>query len=134
MKKFLLFFVYLFKGLIKSSIGRFLVLASIILIIFIIIEPPSLKKDKTIAKYHTSIEAYINAQNFVKKQLKAPSTAKFPKSTELRNHVIKIGQDKFQINSWVDAQNSFGAMLRKEFSCIIEFKQDSVFCSKMVIN
>ena len=59
--------------------------------------------------------AYIMCQLQVQNSLKAPSTAKFPSSIEIDIH--DLGNNTFDMNSYVDSQNSFGAMLRTQFYC-----------------
>ena len=60
--------------------------------------------------------AFIKMQDFVKKRLKAPSTAKFP--WNYRDDDTKILKEgtTYTVVSYVDAQNSFGAMLRKYYA------------------
>lgn len=77
--------------------------------------------------------AYTYAEKFVKEKLKAPSTAKFPDDFERYKHVKYIGDNKYQIISWVDSQNSFGAMLRTKFSCIIKIEGDNVSGEDIVL-
>jgi hypothetical protein len=61
------------------------------------------------------------AQRAVRDILKAPSTAKFPSyNFELDHYFIEqLGTNTYRVKSHVDAQNSFGAMLRNEFSVIV---------------
>lgn len=59
--------------------------------------------------------AYFNSQECVKDLLKSPSTAEFPYGSE--QFVTQIDEDTFIINSYVDSQNSFGAMLRTQYVC-----------------
>lgn len=59
--------------------------------------------------------AYFNAQECVKNLLKSPSTADFPYGSE--QFVTQIDEDTYLINSYVDSQNSFGAMLRTQYVC-----------------
>ena len=61
--------------------------------------------------------SYIMMKDFVKQRLKAPSTAIFPEVLERDrdNHVRSLGDHKYHISSYVDAQNSFGAMMRTRF-------------------
>jgi hypothetical protein len=54
-------------------------------------------------------------QHYIKNKLKCPSTAKFPSEKESRYCVNESGKDTFQIYSWVDSQNTFGAMIRTQF-------------------
>lgn len=77
--------------------------------------------------------AYNYAEEFVKDNLKSPSTAKFPDTTEKMNHITELGENEYQINSWVDSQNSFGAMIRSNFSCKIIFDGDKVSVKNLQI-
>ena len=63
--------------------------------------------------------AFIQCQLHVQDRLKAPSTADFPASslTDIRD----TGNNVFEIRSYVDAQNSFGAMIRTNFFCKIQY-------------
>lgn len=61
---------------------------------------------------NSSSRAFIDAKSEVEKQLKAPSTAEFCK--EYETEIIRNG-NTWSIEGWVDAQNSFGAMLRNDF-------------------
>lgn len=75
--------------------------------------------------------AYTYAERFVKRQLKAPSTAKFPGTFEKNDHITQVSLNEYKIVSWVDSQNSFGAMIRTNFSCIIKFDGDQVTCNEL---
>ncbi len=66
------------------------------------------------------------AQERVKKMLKAPSTAKFPSRAE--SLVEQIDEQTYQVRSYVDAQNSFGAMLRTRYMCTVEFDEATGAC------
>lgn len=57
------------------------------------------------------------SENAIKSLLKAPSTAKFPNISEWR---FSKTNNATIIQSYVDSQNSFGAMLRSEFQIKIE--------------
>lgn len=63
-----------------------------------------------------AIMASIQCKNFVKDNIKSPSTAKFtsPMTTEL-------GNDSFEVVAYVDAENSFGANVRNLFVCKIRY-------------
>ncbi len=64
--------------------------------------------------------AYIMSQNFVKRQLKSPSTAQFPLSA---SYATEIGECHYAIRSYVDAQNAFGGTIRNRYS--VEMKYQS---------
>lgn len=63
-----------------------------------------------------SYTAYLMAQQFVGKRLKAPSTATFPRISEAYILYDEEGST-WQVFSYVDSQNSFGAMIRMRWSC-----------------
>lgn len=63
--------------------------------------------------------AWAIAKDEVKKKLKSPSTAKFPFSYNGQS-IKKSFDDKYQIISYVDAENSLGATVRVNF--IVEFE------------
>jgi hypothetical protein len=63
------------------------------------------------------IEAFVMSQTFMKRRLKAPSTAGFPWYSDSEVSVFHRGGGVFQVKSYVDAQNSFGAKLRTHYLC-----------------
>lgn len=62
-------------------------------------------------------DAKICAVKSVKDTLKSPSTADFCKYTEMT--ATNMGGDKWKITGWVDAQNSFGATIRENWTVIL---------------
>lgn len=67
-----------------------------------------------------SFDAITYAKIYVKKSLKAPSTAKFQDETEFgvspkRDKKGDKIKDVWEVSGYVDAQNSFGAMLRQQW-------------------
>lgn len=68
-----------------------------------------------------STMAYIMMEDFVEDRLKSPKSAEFPGIFDGRqSHTKKIGPHTYRINSYVDAQNSFGATIRNRFVGEIE--------------
>lgn len=65
----------------------------------------------------TGKDAYYACQLFAKDRLKAPSTAKFPSYDN--GAVITLSANSWKVNSYVDAQNSFGAQIRTSYSCSV---------------
>ena len=62
----------------------------------------------------------VACEDAVRERLKAPSTAKFPSALEAREGIVVSG-DVATWNGWVDAENSFSAMIRTEFECSYSF-------------
>lgn len=78
---------------------------------------PETSSSKSPVSTSNDFLAYNVAIDFVKQGLKSPSTAKFPKTMERSGHIKSLGGGRYEINSWVDSQNAFGAMIRTNFSC-----------------
>lgn len=68
----------------------------------------------------TANKAFVSCRGFVKERLKAPASAKFSSDVTYK----KEGENIYIINSYVDSQNSFGAMLRQNFICKIKMNSD----------
>ena len=64
--------------------------------------------------------AYTMMKDFVTEQLKSPGSAKFPGMFDQRKHTKTIGPGTYEIASWVDSQNAFGATMRKRFTGKVE--------------
>ncbi|PRW95830.1 hypothetical protein C7A07_25055 [Pseudomonas fragi] len=81
--------------------------------------------------------AYVMSQTFVKRGLKAPSTADFGSYSESQVKPMPAGASacKFLVIGHVDAQNSFGAMIRNRYIVTVAKAkgQDSWTASDMTI-
>ena len=64
---------------------------------------------------HLNLMACVNTEEAVQKRLKAPTSAKFPGCSA---YTVKTNdaRTEFFVTGYVDAQNSFGAMIRTRFS------------------
>lgn len=82
---------------------------------------------------HSKFLAYNYAEDFIEQRLKSPSTAEFPGVSEKDRHITDLGGGEYQINSWVDSQNGFGAMIRTNWSCKIIFIDGKVKAENIVI-
>lgn len=70
----------------------------------------------------SNIAAWVFAKELVSRRLKAPGTAEWPDDSWLSgvnidDLVTYQGNRTYEVRAWVDAQNSFGALLRKDFVC-----------------
>jgi hypothetical protein len=72
--------------------------------------------------YNNATMAYLMCQEFVKDDLKAPATAKFPDISEV-SIISTFSNDpnRYKVNGYVDAENGFGALLRSRFTCNISY-------------
>ncbi|WP_156484829.1 hypothetical protein [Bhargavaea cecembensis] len=67
----------------------------------------------------TESKAY--AQWFVEQHLKAPSTAEF----NWDNEAVEIDDDVWQVTGSVDSENSFGGMIRSNYTVEVRYKGDN---------
>lgn len=75
---------------------------------------------KAVSQYPTNIDACVMSTHTVEDHLKAPSTAKFPWTCL----ALKIQTGAWNVRSYVDAQNSFGAMIRTHYVWTAEYNKD----------
>lgn len=68
-------------------------------------------------KEPSKLDAYVISQQFVRQQLKAPSSAQFPVYN--KDMVITNDNKRFKVKSHVEAKNSFGATVRNKYVCIV---------------
>lgn len=80
----------------------------------------------TVRPQHDEVTAWVTAKNFTEESLKAPRSAQWPDSPisggqSYRNFVKDLGDGHYRIDTWVDAQNSFGAMIRNAVHCEVKW-------------
>ena len=79
-------------------------------------EVPEEKKERDL-----STTALAISQIYMKEVLVSPATADFASRADGSNYG-KMGEDTYYINSFVDSQNSFGALIRTEYNMQLRFK------------
>jgi hypothetical protein len=85
--------------------------------------------DSAKVEAHDDVFAFASSQSFVERLLKAPSTAEFPYSeAKIRKLGGTAGNEVYEIFGQVDAQNSFGAMIRTPYYCKLHFTGEEVVC------
>ena len=98
-----------------------LVVVTITIVLLVFAALPSNKSATSQSGCNDSSDSKSSAQTVaelsVKRELKAPSSAKFGDS-----RVSYTGECKFLVVGEVDAQNSFGAMLRKTYTVRVEYR------------
>jgi len=73
---------------------------------------------------HDKFDAMTIARKIVKNNLKSPSTAKFCDTTDAS---ISCSGNTWTVRGWVEAQNSFGAVIRNNFTVKITFTSKDVY-------
>ncbi|EKT4499561.1 hypothetical protein SL054_002241 [Flavobacterium psychrophilum] len=99
----------------KKAIITFLVF--VVVAVFFVIKC-SCSEEESKIKTYDKIEALTHAQIYIKSKLKSPATAEFEGGAD---GVTKVNDTTFTVIGTVDSQNSFGAMLRSNYSCKIIF-------------
>jgi hypothetical protein len=94
-------------------------LAGIILVAIVFALAKACNPDSTSTQDHSDdyYFACTAAEKEVKEELKSPSSAKFPVCSEMD---ITNTRNTWTIKSYVEAQNSFGAMIKTNFTVKIE--------------
>lgn len=93
-------------------------------------KPTTPKKRFDMDNVSDKIDLNVQAQQFVLQGLKSPSTAKFP---PLTFNVDDLGNEKYKIESYVDSQNSFGAMIRSNWSVTMKLVGERWILERMII-
>lgn len=62
---------------------------------------------------HDETTSYVIAQAIVESYLKSPSSANFCRVSEC--DIQHLGNGEYMVTGWVEAQNSYGAMIRQDF-------------------
>lgn len=88
----------------------FIVLSAIGLFIFLLVITTSSSGSYS---SDSEIDSYTTSKRIIEKVLKAPSTAEFQSYDK---SMISVSGDTYTVNGYVDAQNSFGAMLRSYYT------------------
>lgn len=110
------------NGLMKFLFTSVFVLVGAVILYFILIFLFNGEK-KEINYCNDEERAYLASQIIIKSKLKSPSTAKFPHYSEVS--IVSAGLCTFQIDGYVDAQNSFGALVRDNYTTIITYDEKS---------
>jgi len=72
----------------------------------------------------TDSDIWMEVKEIVEGRLKAPSTAEFCSKSEAN---IREDGNTWTVSGYVDAENSFGAMIRNDFTVVITFTNDSQY-------
>lgn len=109
------------KELNRKLLIRLRDLIIVIVLIILMVKCSDKKTNKTTSKSDIYISAYVYSQDLVKQQLKSPKSASFPLYN--KSFIIDKG-DTILISAYVDADNSFGANVRVNYTATINLKND----------
>lgn len=63
-----------------------------------------------------STEAFVFSQDAISEKLKSPASAQYPSITDQNVRIVR-DKNKYTILSYVDSQNSYGALIRAKYIC-----------------
>lgn len=92
------------------------ILVGVVALLFII--PGSRSREQSGV---TASQVYTMCKDAVETQLKAPTTAKFPNLWEIGVGEIEGQENTYRVRAYVDAQNSFGVMIRTNYDCDLRY-------------
>lgn len=107
MKKKMIVSSFMFAGFLVLAAGSF--------------DDERTEEEKAESKCKDEIMAYVMSQTFVKRALKSPSTAEFPRGEYKTQY---MGECRHKIWGKVDAQNGFGAMIRSSYYVELKYNKD----------
>jgi hypothetical protein len=109
----------------KDPVGALVVLVLLVISIGLIIWGVSSALNggsSTPEPKHSDVAALVMCEEFVKDNLKSPSTASFPFEEGKVAPLPDEGDGHYIVRGAVDAQNSFGAMLRTQYYCKVHYE------------
>lgn len=79
----------------------------------------------------TEVDAWGMAKQFVSGRLKSPGSADWGHQRS-SSVVERTGEKTFRVRAWVDSQNGFGALIRTNFICELEYLgKDEWKCTRL---
>lgn len=94
---------------------------------------PVITLSDEMVSHPAEVQAYAACKIFVTERLKAPATAQFPEFEDVSWSPVQARDGRYKIQAWVDAQNSFGALLREKFTCFADKLDDGRWKEQLVI-
>jgi len=112
-------FVLALPGSRITRYGGGFLLASLIVAPGTSYDPTKPRVARTAPVAYDGTGASMICHTFVEQRLKAPASAKFPYMST--DNVTDLGGGKFNVVSYVDSQNSFGALIRNTYDCSVHW-------------
>jgi hypothetical protein len=89
------------------------------------------KSDETDVNKDNSSNAYYYSREIVENNLKSPISAKFP---SFNPNFVSKNENIYTITAYVDSQNSFGAMIRSSYKCVIKEENELFYLQDISID
>lgn len=113
----------------KRNPGLFMLLGAVFatgtcLVVGLLLFPPQRGPAAPTATYAPDeFDACVMAQQFVMEQLMSPSSAEFASCSN--SDIRFLGDNRWSVESYVDSQNSFGAMIRTHYKATMLYVSDN---------
>ena len=104
----------------KAALGLVAFIAIVVMVVVVVWAGAN---SEEYAEDTARTSARSHAQTFVKRHLKAPATAEFPWGMD-EYSIVSLGDGRWKVSSYVDAQNGFGAMVRSQWDVTLRRKED----------
>lgn len=88
---------------------------------------PSKDSQPAMDSQNKLIEAFVASQDVIEDYLTYPGSAKFPSFSDDDVNVSYILNGEYKVYSYVDSQNSYGALERVYYSCIIKLNSNNTY-------
>lgn len=110
----------------SSNVWRWLILFAIAAVVIGILFRVVNDQDRTDSGQQPGV-IYKVTTHIVAGALKAPATARFPSFFDEGTVKFRpLGNKRYEISSYVDSQNSFGALVRTKWTAIVSVKGETV--------
>ncbi|MDZ7798366.1 MAG: hypothetical protein U5L76_01980 [Patescibacteria group bacterium] len=104
----------------SSAIGCLVIIIILVIVGFVSCSGDNDQNNSTSTTTTTTSDsmAFVIAKGFVRDSLKSPSSADFP----ILDFVsTSLGENRYQVTSHVDAENSFGVMIRSDWVATLKY-------------
>ncbi len=98
----------------NKKILKFVLLPSVLVLILFSILLSDNDRPEGESSQRTDYSVLFDTRQFVKARLTCPSTAKYGSDPQ---YVLKVNDSVYSVSSYVDSQNSYGAMVRANYTC-----------------
>lgn len=104
-----------------ASVGFGVIFVSLLPILLLtwLFWPSSDSPSKPALPAHDESGAWVMCKEFIERRLKSPKSADYPWYRS--EYVTRLGGARYRVESYVEAQNSFGAEIRNYFSCTVRW-------------
>lgn len=109
----------------SSPIGILAALLIVISLGYLLFGGSSNTKPPPIDNCNNKTAAFVYGNELVQQRLKAPATAIFPNTSDSEVSISSSGNCTHTVSAYVDAQNSFGALIRTRYNITVQYIEET---------